>query len=180
MRSDHLELLRDFVNTLLIESGKDALATPYGLVEWLQGRGLIEPGTEAGLDDVARITEIREAIRELLGANTGVPISARAMEVLGRAARGSPLVVSVSSDGSAHLVASSGDIDGAIGGILLAAVWGMAEGSWTRLKLCRNRQCGRAFYDRSKNRSGVWCLMAGCGNRAKVRAYRLRKRQIGA
>jgi predicted RNA-binding Zn ribbon-like protein len=32
------------------------------------------------------------------------------------------------------------------------------------------------FYDRSKNRSGRWCVMAECGNRAKVRAYRERER----
>ncbi|MGH2778535.1 MAG: CGNR zinc finger domain-containing protein, partial [Actinomycetota bacterium] len=31
-----------------------------------------------------------------------------------------------------------------------------------------------AFYDHSKNRSGKWCTMRVCGNRAKTRAYRER------
>ena len=48
----------------------------------------------------------------------------------------------------------------------------MADGTWRRLKACREDTCQWAFYDRSKNRSGTWCSMAVCGNRAKARAYR--------
>ncbi|HWL91166.1 MAG TPA: CGNR zinc finger domain-containing protein, partial [Actinomycetota bacterium] len=31
------------------------------------------------------------------------------------------------------------------------------------------------FFDGSKNKSGKWCSMAACGNRAKVRAFRERQ-----
>ncbi|HEX6579263.1 MAG TPA: CGNR zinc finger domain-containing protein, partial [Actinomycetota bacterium] len=31
------------------------------------------------------------------------------------------------------------------------------------------------FFDRSKNKSGKWCSMNACGNRAKVRAFRARQ-----
>jgi predicted RNA-binding Zn ribbon-like protein len=41
------------------------------------------------------------------------------------------------------------------------------------LKGCR--QCGYAFFDRSKNRSAAWCAMSICGNRTKNRAYRRRR-----
>jgi hypothetical protein len=37
------------------------------------------------------------------------------------------------------------------------------------------RQCGYAFFDRSKNCSAVWCAMLICGNRTKNRAYRRRR-----
>jgi predicted RNA-binding Zn ribbon-like protein len=47
-------------------------------------------------------------------------------------------------------------------------------GHWARMKGCR--QCGYAFYDRSKNRSAAWCAMAICGNRTKNRAYYRRSR----
>ena len=50
-----------------------------------------------------------------------------------------------------------------------------AEGTWERLKACRNEDCRWAFYDVSKNRSGSWCDMAVCGARHKMRAYRKRK-----
>ena len=37
------------------------------------------------------------------------------------------------------------------------------------------RQCGYAFFDRSKNRSAAWCAMSICGNRTKNRAYYRRR-----
>ena len=58
--------------------------------------------------------------------------------------------------------------------VLKAVCAGMEEGAWERLKTCANGRCGWAFYDRSKNRSGRWCSMDVCGNRAKTRAYRSR------
>lgn len=39
-----------------------------------------------------------------------------------------------------------------------------------RLKMCA--ECGRLFYDESRNRSRRWCDMQGCGNRAKARRFR--------
>jgi predicted RNA-binding Zn ribbon-like protein len=50
----------------------------------------------------------------------------------------------------------------------------MLDGTWERLKACRN--CRWSFYDYSPNRSGTWCSMQLCGNRRKTRAYRKRKR----
>jgi predicted RNA-binding Zn ribbon-like protein len=35
--------------------------------------------------------------------------------------------------------------------------------------------CHWLFYDRSRNRSAVWCQMAVCGNRTKTKAYRARR-----
>jgi len=55
----------------------------------------------------------------------------------------------------------------------------MADGTWSRLKVCANEACGRVFHDGSRNRSGRWCSMATCGNRMKSRAYR-RRRASGA
>ncbi len=59
--------------------------------------------------------------------------------------------------------------------LLVAAVGAASEGTWRRLKACRNEGCRWAFYDGSKNRSGSWCTMDVCGSRAKMRAYRRRK-----
>jgi predicted RNA-binding Zn ribbon-like protein len=58
--------------------------------------------------------------------------------------------------------------------VLAIVAEAMAEGTWSRLKACREHSCEWAFYDRSRNRSGVWCSMEGCGNRAKARAFRER------
>jgi predicted RNA-binding Zn ribbon-like protein len=50
------------------------------------------------------------------------------------------------------------------------------EGTWEGLKGCAGDDCNAVFFDRSKNHSGRWCSMSTCGNRAKVRAWRERRR----
>jgi predicted RNA-binding Zn ribbon-like protein len=50
------------------------------------------------------------------------------------------------------------------------------DGTWERLKACREPSCVWAFYDYSKNRSAAWCSMEVCGNRNKVRLFRTRSR----
>ena len=52
----------------------------------------------------------------------------------------------------------------------------LADGTWSRLKLCANPDCDWAFYDRSRNRQGAWCTMEVCGNRLKNRRFRARAR----
>lgn len=46
----------------------------------------------------------------------------------------------------------------------------------TRLRQCRDADCGWLFLDRSKNASRVWCNAADCGNRTRVRRHQHRHR----
>jgi len=62
-------------------------------------------------------------------------------------------------------------------GLLAAVADSQAAGSWERIKACAAEDCQWAFYDHSRNRSRAWCTMEVCGNRAKTRAYRARRRQ---
>ena len=50
-------------------------------------------------------------------------------------------------------------------------------GTWHRLKLCRSEKCRVAFFDRSRNNSGVWHDVKICGNPANLRAHRARKHE---
>jgi predicted RNA-binding Zn ribbon-like protein len=43
-----------------------------------------------------------------------------------------------------------------------------------RLKMCANDQCHWLFLDESKNHSRQWCGSATCGNRERVRRFRIR------
>lgn len=45
----------------------------------------------------------------------------------------------------------------------------------SRLRQCKGEECGWLFLDTSRNRSRHWCDMSDCGNRDKVRRFRLRK-----
>ena len=55
----------------------------------------------------------------------------------------------------------------------------MSAGLWQRLKLCHNADCRAAFFDTSRNNSGVWHDVSTCGNTANLRAFRERKRLLG-
>ena len=43
------------------------------------------------------------------------------------------------------------------------------------VRKCENPECILYFYDISKNHRRRWCSMAGCGNRAKARAFYKRR-----
>jgi predicted RNA-binding Zn ribbon-like protein len=168
-----LELVRDFVNSVDIEDGGEQLTDPGALVAWLAQRGLIGPGTGAGEGELRRAIELREALRRLLLANNGGGPAPQAEEVLDRAAARAGLAVRFAG-GRSELRPGAGGVEGALGRLLAIVHGAMREGTWSRLKACPWHTCHWAFYDNTKNRSGVWCQMAVCGNRAKARSYRER------
>ena len=76
--------------------------------------------------------------------------------------------------GDAVVEPRAGGVDGALGRLLVTIADAQREGTWPRLKACAADDCRYAFYDRSRNRSAVWCDMKVCGNRQKVRSFRSR------
>ncbi len=171
-----LEVVRAFVNTLDIEDGVDAVATPDALTAWLRERGLLAAGESASRAEGRRAGELREALREvLLGNHGGYETDPAATATLEEAARRARLELRFGADATARPEPSRGGVDGALGRLLAIVAGAQAEGTWQRLKSCPADDCRWAFYDRSRNRSAVWCNMATCGNRAKVRSYRERR-----
>ncbi len=171
-----LELVRTFVNTRDIEADTDAIASVDGLTSWLRLHGLVEAGAGAGPADVIRASELREAIREALAANhAGGPIPDGAVGRLNDAARSARLSVALTPQPGWTSRPMMGGVKGALGSVLAAVVDSMADGTWPRLKVCVNDACRWAFYDRSRARSGKWCSMGVCGNRAKQQAWRVRQ-----
>ncbi len=53
----------------------------------------------------------------------------------------------------------------------------LAEGDFDLVRQCASERCVLWFYDRTKGHGRRYCTSAGCGNRAKVAAYRSRTRQ---
>jgi predicted RNA-binding Zn ribbon-like protein len=176
-----LNHIRRFVNTLDKEDLSDQIGEPAALRDWLSERGLIDPGTELTPADVRQAQEVREALRKLLLANNGDPRDPAAIELLNAAARRAELQVDFDSEGQCTLAPIRTGIDAAIGRLLAIAHTAMADGTWSRLKACAlHDTCEWAFFDWSKNHSGTWCDMKVCGNRAKARAYRERKKSAEA
>jgi predicted RNA-binding Zn ribbon-like protein len=118
---------------------------------------------------------VREALRELLRANNGVPVDeARAAATLDAAGRRAGLAVRF-ADGAIRLEPRERGVSGALGVVLATVAEAMADGSWQRLKACRSDTCRWAFVDNARNRSRQWCDMRVCGNRQKARLYRQRR-----
>jgi predicted RNA-binding Zn ribbon-like protein len=137
------------------------------LAEWLEEQGV--PPSPAAL---ARAREVREALRVLLIANNErMRLPEDATATLERAAARAHLSLELAP--APDLVPLAEGVDGALGRVLAAMLACMWDGTWKRLKACRN--CHWAFYDESRNRSAAWCSMQLCGNRLKTRAYRRRK-----
>jgi predicted RNA-binding Zn ribbon-like protein len=171
-----LERVREFVNTIDLEDGTEQLETPDALARWLQARGLAEAGTRATAGDLTRVREVREALRALLLANTvGSPAPEDAAQILERAARRARVRLRFGGRAGSWLEPEATGVDGALGRLLSTVHAAKAEGTWERLKACREHTCEWAFFDHTKNRSGTWCNMAVCGSRAKARSYRERR-----
>ncbi len=171
-----LRLVQALVNTTNLESGQDAIEDAAGLRIWLTQHELISSRARVTGQDAQRARELREALRRLLMANAGEAGAADPSRVIGPAADRAGLTLGVRDGGRLELQPRAGGVDGAVGRILAAAHAAMLDGTWRRLKACRNHGCHWAFYDRSKNLSGSWCAMEICGNRRKTRAYRQRRR----
>src|SRR5437764_14594069 len=88
-----LDLVIDFVNTLDLDTGVEALGDPAGLSAWLAVRGLLDTGAPAGREHLKRALELREALRRTMLANNGGPEDTSATDLLESAARRGELSV---------------------------------------------------------------------------------------
>jgi len=169
-----LALVERFVNTVDLEHRREMLSAPERLRDVLG----LERAIRISAADLRHALEVRAALRALALANNGGEPDGEAAQVLERAAERGRLVVrfdGIRLDGVARLEPATRDVDGALAELVGVVYTAMADGTWTRLKACRRDVCQWLFYDRSRNRSAVWCQMAVCGNRVKTKAYRERR-----
>jgi predicted RNA-binding Zn ribbon-like protein len=171
-----LELLQRFINTHNHDFPRewDRIGTPERAQAWLRQKRLVAPGDRISEADAARLRELREALRSLAIANHGARPKATATDVIRRASGLARLSVAIDDAGRTALEPEPSGVAGAVATLLGILHEAQLTGHWSRMKGCR--QCGYAFFDRSKNRSGAWCAMSICGNRTKNRAYYRRRR----
>ena len=170
-----LELLQRFVNSYNhdVPLDWDRIGTPEKAQAWLREKRLVAPGDRISDADAARLRELREAIRALAIANRAGQPAAAAAETIRSLSGGAQLSIAVDDTGRTALEPTRRGVDGAVATLLGILHEAQLTGDWWRMKGCR--QCGYAFFDRSKNRSATWCAMSICGNRTKNRAYYRRR-----
>lgn len=165
-------LVQAFVNTVDLQDGPEELEDPNTLKAWLVAKGLLGGPEPVGASDLKHAIALREAIRGLIGANTGSRVYPVDIATLNEAAAASGLRMRFGADGNPRLEPDAAGAVGAMGRIVATLYAAMEDEGWGRLKLCSSQACRWAFYDRSKNHSSRWCTMASCGNREKARRFR--------
>jgi predicted RNA-binding Zn ribbon-like protein len=171
-----LELLQRFINSYNHDFPRewDRIGTAERARAWLRQKRLVAPADRISDADAARLRELREAIRALAIANQRGQPEPAVTDIIRRLSGTAQLSVAVDDAGQTALEPTRRGVDGAVATLLGILHEAQLTGHWSRLKGCR--QCGYAFFDRSKNRSAAWCAMSICGNRTKNRAYYRRRR----
>jgi hypothetical protein len=154
--SPEITLLVEFLNTVDVETGEEELGDDRAAASWLRAHGLPSRGADA-----AEARRVRDALR---AAADGGPLRTGALAAI-------PLQLDVDDDGQPTITSRH-----PLGPILAVVAQLSYQGEWPRIKLCDMHTCRYAFHDTSRNRSGRWCTMRVCGNRAKTRAFRERQR----
>ncbi len=173
-----LAVVQAFLNSVDLEDGIERFDSPTNLTRWLADHGLLESTRVLTARDLSRVIAFREALRDLLTSHEELDAAADAAARLTDALNGAMLAVDVDPNGAVQLVPAAEGIDGALARLMAIVYRAEIEGTWQRLKPCRNRQCRWVFYDASKNRSGTWCTMAICGAHNKQRAFLNRRRAL--
>lgn len=172
-----LLLVQAFANTRNLDTGTDLLADAETGNEWLHLTGLLGPETTAAAGDLRAARDARESLRAVIAHNGhGPPPTADDMRPLQAVTRSSRPRLAIDGAGRVRLGSGPGGrlADGLVR-LLLIVRDAQQDGSWDRLKVCGNNDCGWVFYDRSHSRRGAWCDMASCGNLIKNRNLRARR-----
>ncbi|CRZ14148.1 CGNR zinc finger domain-containing protein [Mycolicibacterium neworleansense] len=177
---DPLARIQALVNTIELPAGADRLADPADAAPWLAAHGLLAAGATPTAAELDLVRRVREALRALLIHNTGgPPPRADHLAVLQGLADASTARVGLDDDGQVWLSAAGQGVRERLLELLLVMRDAQLDGTWGRLKACANDECAWAFYDRSRNHGGTWCVMSECGNKLKNREFRARRRAGG-
>ncbi|MFE3030843.1 CGNR zinc finger domain-containing protein [Streptomyces canus] len=180
-----LALVHDLLNTIsagrpraadLLDGLSDAQAwVDQALDCWAQERGQVAAQVPLAESDLEELRGLRAELRRLLasrhddGADADDQTASPAVHVAAAAVRmdrSGRAVLEPRGQGWRYVAAL----------VLLEVFQAQQADTWRRLKVCRNTRCTTAFFDRSRNNSGVWHSTKTCGNPENLRAHRARQR----
>jgi predicted RNA-binding Zn ribbon-like protein len=176
---DDLDLIGSFVNTLhkdSVEPEVEELDSPLVLAAWMNEHGIASV-EDLDAQDLGSAIQFREALRKLLRTNNGSRLDRESLKALREAAQEGLIRIEIDQTGRAVAAPAHHGLGSLFARLLAAVADSQAAGRWERMKTCADDDCEWAFYDSSKNRSRTWCSMEVCGNRAKTRAYRARRKK---
>src|ERR1700760_3830883 len=177
-----LALLQELINTRATMSyGADLLATAddaqwwltEALATWSRVSGLPAPTLLISTADLRALRRLRTTFENVIlaGASPEPDGALPPADV--------PVSLVPDADGWVRIVPAGRGIRWLASAMWAEALLAQPAGPWSRLKLGHNIDCRAAFFDTSRNNSGVWHDVSTCGNTANLRAFRERKRLLG-
>jgi predicted RNA-binding Zn ribbon-like protein len=176
-----LALVQDLLNTASAGPAADLLAETDTAQTWVNDAlAAWSTVTEQHVGEIVLDAEglhdlraFRDNLRDLIAQ------AQNPEEELGSGATGlltGAAVLHLGEDGLVQLRPQEADHRMLVTLVLAALLDGQQTGTKRRLKTCRNPRCRVAFYDHSRNSSGVWHSVRTCGNVSNLRAHRARRR----
>jgi predicted RNA-binding Zn ribbon-like protein len=170
-----LALVHAFLNTWDMAGPRERFDSRERTQDWFAKRSLISAAAVVTKGDFEAVLKLRDGLRRVLAAASHEqPVDRKSVWDLNRVAETIPVMVNFDQQGVPGLLPTGSDLTAALGRILAIVATSALDGTWQRLKICRNPDCQRTFFDGSKNRSAVWCTTQSCGNKLNARAYRAR------
>jgi predicted RNA-binding Zn ribbon-like protein len=178
-----LALVQELLNTrATMAYGPDLLALPddaqrwltEALTTWSRVTGLPAPVLLLSASDMRALRRLRTTFENV------VMVGIRNQEPDGALPPADvPVSLVPDSDGWVRIVPTGRGTRWLASALWTEAMLAQQGGLWPRLKFCHNADCRAAFFDTSRNNSGVWHDVSTCGNTANLRAFRERKRLLG-
>jgi predicted RNA-binding Zn ribbon-like protein len=178
-----LALVQELLNTRATMSyGPDLLALPDdaqrwltdALATWSRVAGLPAPVLLLSSTDMRSLRRLRTTFENVILAG------GRSQDLDGALPPADvPVSLVPDADGWVRIVPTGRGTRWLASALWAEALLAQQAGLWSRLKLCHNVDCRAAFFDTSRNNSGVWHDVSTCGNTANLRAFRERKRLMG-
>lgn len=138
------------------------------LAEWSLSHGSVDPALVITDADLRGLVRLRTHVEALVSGAPARQVQADFEQVAA--------TIQLAPDGAMSLAPTGSGWRWLASAVHCELMLAQQAGTWSRLKLCRNRVCRSAFYDNSRNNSGVWHNTKTCGNAANLRASRERRR----
>lgn len=177
-----LPLVQELVNTssagrprrpdLLSDQGSAQRWADDALRSWALVHGRVHEPISLTDHDVDELRTLRDDLRSILTHPGHAPDSPTRLRSLA-------IGIALDSHGTTTLQPRGDGWRRIASAILIEIHHARRADLWRRVKICRNERCAVAFYDRSKNNSGVWHDVRTCGNVANLRASRARRKHSG-
>ena len=189
-KENHLDFVGDnlainFINTRRMVEGRltDTLQSGSDVKAWLRrlevpvAKGSLPFGDGVLLEGARELREI--ALAAVQGRKSGKKPS---LVALNRFLAGAPSHAVLTAYDARNIrvtrVYGKETVEAFLTPVAEAVAYLLAEGDFELVRHCEGHDCVMWFYDRTKGHRRRWCTSTGCGNRAKVAAFRARAGQI--